>query len=84
MIVKVQTFKDNFVDSYEEQIYSNVEKIFKERDINQDIFIKLITKGQEIEEIIPITHIDENGNHPALVGAVWLMNNDGKTIERIF
>lgn len=84
MIVKVQTFKDNFIDSYEEQIYSNVEKIFKERDINQDIFIKLIIKGQEIEETIPITHIDENGNHPALVGAVWLMNNDGKTIERIF
>lgn len=83
MIVKVQTFEDSFVDSYEEQIYSNVEKIFKERDINQDIFIKLIIKGQEIEEIIPITHIDENGNHPALVGAVWLMNNDGKTIERL-
>lgn len=83
MIVKVQVFKDNFVNSYEEQIYSNVEKIFKERDINEDIFLKLIIKGQEVEEIIPITHFDENGNHPALVDAVWLMNNDGKTIERL-
>ena len=83
MIVKVQTFKDNFVDSYEEQIYSNVEKILKERDINQDIFIKLIIKGQEIEEIIPVTHSDEESNHVPLVGAIWLMNDEGKTIERI-
>ena len=57
-----------------------------ERILNDELLTignKLIIKGQEIEEIIPITHIDENGNHPALVGAVWLMNNEGKTIERL-
>lgn len=83
MIVKVQHFKDNFVDSYTEEIYSNVENVYKTRDINDDIFIELQTKEQEINSTIPVTHIDENGNHPALVGAIWLMNDEGKTIERI-
>lgn len=83
MIVKVQHFKDNFVGTYEEEIYSNVEKIFKFRDINEDIFINLKIKNQEELELIPITHIDKDGNHSALVGAIWLMNNEGKTIERL-
>jgi hypothetical protein len=83
MIVKVQHFKDNFVDSYTEEIYSNVERIFKTRDVNDDIFINLVIKEQETLELIPVTHIDENGNHSSLVGAIWLMNNEGKTIERL-
>ena len=84
MIVKVQQFKDNFIDSYTEQIYSDVEKIFKTRNTNEDIFIELKIKNQEHNEIIQITDIDSEGNHPALVGAVWLMNNEGTTIEKIF
>jgi len=83
MIVKVQHFKDGFVGVYEEQIYSNVEKVFRYRDVNEDEFLDLIITGQEIKETIPITHFDEDGNHPSLVGAVWLMNNEGKTIERL-
>ena len=83
MIVKVQHFKDEFVGVYEEQIYSDVEKIFRFRDKNEDEFINLKIKNQEEFELIPVTHIDDNGNHPALVGAIWLMNNEGKTIERL-
>lgn len=83
MIVKVQEFKDNVVGVWEEQIYSNVEKIFRFRDVNDDEFLNLKIKNQEELELIPITHIDENGNHPALVGAIWLMNDEGKTIERL-
>lgn len=83
MIVKVQHFKDEFIGVYEEEIYSNVEKIFRFRDKNQDEFMNLKIKNQDELELIPITHIDKDGNYPALVGAIWLMNNEGKTIERL-
>lgn len=83
MIVKVQHFKDEFIGAYEEEIYSNVEKIFRFRDKNQDEFMNLKIKNQDELELIPITHIDKDGNHLALVGAIWLMNNEGKTIERL-
>lgn len=83
MIVKVQHFKDEFIGVYEEEIYSNVEKVFRFRDINQDEFLNLKIKNQEEFELIPITHIDKDENHPALVGAIWLMNNEGKTIEKL-
>lgn len=83
MIVKVQHFKDEFIGAYEEEIYSNVEKIFRFRDTNQDEFLNLKIKNQDEFELIQITHIDKDGNHPALVGAIWLMNNEGKTIERL-
>lgn len=83
MIVKVQHFKDNVIGSYQEEIYSNVEKVFKFRDSVDNEFLNLKIKGQEQLELIPITTIDEDGNHPSLVGAIWLMNDEGKTIERI-
>lgn len=83
MIVKAQHFKDGVIGIYEEQIYSGVEKIFRFRDKNQDEFINLKIKNQDELELIPIIHIDKNGNHPALVGAIWLMNDEGKTIERL-
>lgn len=83
MIVKVQQFKDGWVGAYEEQIYSDVERVYRIKDKNEDEFIQLKIKGQELLELIPITHIDENGNHPSLVGAIWLMNNEGKTIEKL-
>lgn len=83
MIVKVQHFKDEFIGVYEEEIYSNVEKVFRFRDANQDEFLNLKIKNQDEFELIPITHIDKDGNRPALVGAIWLMNNEGKTIEKL-
>jgi len=83
MILKVQHFKDNVIGSYQEEIYSNVEKVFKFRDSVDSEFLNLKIKGQEQLELIPITTIDEDGNHPSLVGAIWLMNDEGKTIERI-
>lgn len=83
MIVKVQHFEDGFIGVYEEEIYSNVEKIFRFRDTNQDEFLNLKIKNQDEFELIPITHIDKDGNHQALVGAIWLMNNEGKTIEKL-
>lgn len=84
MIVKVQHFKDSFIETYTEEIYLNVEKVFKTRDTNEDIFLNLVIKGQEEQELIPVTFTDKDGNHPALAGAIWLMNNEGKTIERLF
>ena len=45
MIVKVQHFKDGFIGVYEEEIYANVEKIFRFRDINQDEFLNLKIKN---------------------------------------
>lgn len=83
MIVKVQHFKDDFIGVYEEEIYSNVEKIFRFRDKNQDEFMNLKIKNQELLELIPVTYTDENGNHPSITGAMWLMNDEGKTIERL-
>lgn len=90
MIVKVQHFKDNVIGVWEEQIYSNVERINRFRDVNEDEFIELIIKGKETPELIPVTHfeIDEETtekhiNHIALVGAIWLMNDEGKTIEKL-
>lgn len=83
MIVKVQHFKDGFVGVYEEQIYSDVEKIFRFRDKNEDEFINLKIKNQDMLELIPVTYTGENENHVALVGAIWLMNNEGKTIEKL-
>ena len=83
MIVKVQHFKDGFVGVYEEEIYSNVDKIFRYRDANEDIFFDLIINGQDTRETIPVTHTDVESCHVSLVGGVWLMNNEGKTIERL-
>ena len=83
MIVKVQQFKDGYVGVYEEQIYSNVERIYRIHDKVEDEFLQLKIKEQEHLELIPVTHIDKDGNHPSLVGAIWLMNNEGKTIERL-
>ena len=83
MIVKVQHFKDNVIGVWEEEIYSNVEKVFRFRDVNNDEFLNLKIKNQEVLELIPVTYIDENGNHPSLVGAIWLMNDEGKTIEKL-
>lgn len=83
MIVKVQHFKDNIIGVYEEEIYSNVENIYRSRDSVDNEFLHLKTKDNDELIIIPITTLDENGNHPALVGAIWLMNNEGKTIEKL-
>lgn len=83
MIVKNQQFKDKLIGVWEEQIYSNVERVYRIKDKNEDEFIQLKIKGQDLLETIPVTHIDENGNHPSLTGAIWLMNDDGKTIERL-
>lgn len=83
MIVKVQHFKDNTIGPYEEEIYSNVETIFRNRDSVDNEFLYLKMKDNTELITIPITTIDEKGNHPALVGAIWLMNDEGKTIERL-
>lgn len=83
MIVKVQQFKHEGIRPYEEQIYFNVEKIYRRKDEVEDEFLQLKIKEQEQLETIPVTRIDEKGNHPSLVGAIWLMNNEGKTIERL-
>ncbi len=83
MIVKVQQFKDGWVGPYEEQIYSNVERVYRIKDRQENEFLQLKIKEQDQLELIPVTKIDEEGNHPSLVGAIWLMNNEGKTIERL-
>ena len=83
MIVKNQQFKDNVVGVWEEQIYSNVERVYRIKDDNEDEFIQLKIKGQELLELIPVTYIDEKGNHCSMTGAIWLMNDEGKTIERL-
>lgn len=83
MIVKNQQFKDNAVGVWEEQIYSDVERVYRIKDKADNEFIQLKIKGQELLETIPVTCIDENGNHPSLTGAIWLMNDEGKTIERL-
>lgn len=82
MIVKVQHYDEKLIESAKE-IYSGVEKVFMFRDSVNSEFLNLKIKGQEEPELIPITTIDEDGNHPSLVGAIWLMNDEGKTIERI-
>lgn len=83
MIVKNQQFKKDVIGVWEEQIYSNVEKVYRRKDKADNEFIELQIKGQEFLELIPITYTDENGNHPSLTGAMWLMNDEGKTIERL-
>lgn len=83
MIVKNQQFKDKVVGVWEEQIYSNVERVYRIKDKADNEFIQLKIKGQELLEPIPVTYTDENGNHPSITGAMWLMNDEGKTIERL-
>ena len=90
MIVKVQHFEDFKINNGDaifyplEEIYSNVESISKYKDETEREYLDLKIKGQEHQEIIPITTTDKNGNHPSLVSAVWLMSNEGKTIERLY
>lgn len=83
MIVKVQHFKNNVKCVWEEELYSNVEKVFRFRDVNDDQNLELKIKDQQEFELIPITHIDDNGNHQSLVGAIWIMNDEGEIIERL-
>lgn len=77
MIVKV--IYEPFVN-YE--IYTNVEKV--ERKITEDCEILVITTNkEENSNIIKISKIDEKGNRPSLISSAYLMNIDGKTIERL-
>ncbi|MEI3530678.1 MAG: hypothetical protein V8Q75_06460 [Bacilli bacterium] len=77
MIVKVQHH-----NSIEKEIYSNVENIFISHVECGDL-IELQIKDKEAREPIFITKKDDNGNYPAIVSAVWLMNDKGQTIERL-
>ena len=83
MIVKNQQFKKDIVGVWEEQIYSNVERVYRIKDKEDNEFIQLKIKGQELLELIPVTCTDNNGNHRSLTGAIWLMNDEGKTIEKL-
>lgn len=83
MIVKVQHFKKEELGVWEEEIYANVERVYKFRDLVEDEFLHLKIKGQEDMELVPVTRLDEEGNHQSVVGCVWLMNDEGKTIEKL-
>lgn len=83
MIVKVQSFKNDQLIVDTEHIYSDVKEVFKFRDKCDNIFLRLIIKGKEVEELIPITQIDDKGNYTSMIDAIWLMNDEGKTIEKI-
>ena len=71
MIVKNQQFKKDIVGVWEEQIYSNVERVYRIKDKEDNEFIQLKIKGQELLELIPVTYTDKK------------MNDEGKTIEKL-
>lgn len=84
MIVKVDKYEDlESVSPEYQQIYGNVTKTYKFMDKRENQFLEIYIKGQEHPELVPITETDKDGNHPALVSGIWLMNDEGKTIERI-
>lgn len=83
MIVKIDKYEDlksPFPEN--QQIFGNVKKTHKFMECG-DYFLEIQFKGEEQTEIIPITKTDKDGNHPSLVSSIWLMNDEGKTIERI-
>ena len=47
MIVKVQNFKDGWIGPYEEQMYFNVEKVYRIKDKTENEFLQLKIKEQE-------------------------------------
>lgn len=83
MIVKVDKYEDLESVSPEcQRIFGNVTKIYKYMDAG-DQYLEIYIKGKEEPEFVAITKTDKSGNHPALVSSIWLMNDEGKTIERI-
>ena len=83
MIVKAMNFDLGELNPVEMTIYANVQKIYKSRDENNVDYLKLEIKGQKEQEYMPLTYIEDEENRPAVWGQVWLMTDDGKTIERL-
>ena len=81
MIVKIERY--NKYESQDKELIFNVERASTFIDENGNIILSLKIKGNENIEFIALTYTDKDDNHPSIASAVWLMNNDGKTIERI-
>lgn len=67
--------------SQDKELIFNVERASTFIDETGNEILSLNIKGND--EFIPLTYTDENNNHPSIVSAIWLMNNEGKTIEKI-
>lgn len=84
MIVKVGKYnKTDKSLPNQQKIYGDVIKTYKYMDEYKNQWLEIHIKGQERLEYVQITRTDKDGNHPSLVSSIWLMNDEGKTIERI-
>lgn len=82
MIIKIERYNKNNIEQDKELIF-NVERanIFTDDTDNQVLYVEI--KNKEIPEYIPLTYTDEENSHPAIVSAIWVMNEEGKTVERL-
>lgn len=84
MIVKVEKYNETDKSLPNQQkIYGDVIKTYKYMDEYKGQWLEIHIKGQKRLEYVQITETDKDGNHPALVSSIWLMNDKGETIERI-
>lgn len=88
MIIKIERYNKNSTEldtmELDTELIFNVERVATMLDeATENLLLIVSIKGQEKEEYIPLTYTDEGNNHIAIASAVWVMNEEGKTIERL-
>ena len=80
MIVKIERYP-NSIDKCNKELIFNVKRV-ETYTLEGDEFLHVEVNEKE-QYTIPITHSESDEIKLAIVGAVWVMNNEGKTIERL-
>ena len=78
MIIKLERYEGSIC---QKELIFNVERAKTFLDENEILELQIKNKTDVI--YIPLTYMVDEDSHPACVNAVWIMNNEGKTIERL-
>lgn len=83
MIIKIERYNKKGYESQDKELIFDVERasIFMDETDNEVLCLEI--KNKEHPEYIPITYTENEKTHPAIASAVWVMNEQGKTIERL-
>ena len=83
MIVKIEKEdRNNQLEIRNLAIYSKVLSLHVEKDKAESTFLYLEIEGSEEITIVPLIKKEKNSQAKE-VNIIWLMNDQGKTIERI-
>lgn len=80
MMIKLERYEGSIC---QKELIFNVERAKTFLDENENEILELQIKNKTDLIYIPLTYMVDEDSHPACVNAVWIMNSEGKTIERL-